>query len=167
MLYFLFFWLFDDDSDNTFVVVMCVALSEYDCVLYYDGEKNRLAASLDRWDKMMKDIEMKESLPVLIFTHQDIFRDKLRALGDHPTLIRDRLRKYPPFTNYDGDGAYEHVLSYITNLFMSRVGLVHGNRRQIMIAICNACNFDSVEYVFRHILAALRDNPLSVPIVAV
>jgi hypothetical protein len=140
--------------------LMCVAIGEFDCVLYEDENTNRLEESLNLWDQICNSRWFRDSLPVLIFTQDDIFRQKLDALRYYNndgtinnTRVVSELRRVPILTEYDGDGTYGNVLSYITNLFMSRV---EPTNRQIMIAICNACNVDSVEYVFRHILAALR-----------
>eukprot|EP01121_Diplochlamys_sp_Union-15-3_P003703 TRINITY_DN13645_c0_g1_i1.p1 TRINITY_DN13645_c0_g1~~TRINITY_DN13645_c0_g1_i1.p1 ORF type:complete len:443 (-),score=46.72 TRINITY_DN13645_c0_g1_i1:26-1309(-) len=72
--------VFSHCVSNKAIVIISVALSEYDLYLYEDMKTNRMLESLMLWEQLNQDPNLQGSFFVLMFTKVDLFKEKLKKI---------------------------------------------------------------------------------------
>jgi len=91
-------------------VIYVAALSEYDQVLYEDGETNRMTEALNLFDETANSKWFKKTAMILMLNKRDIFAEKVKVVS---------LKQY--FKDFPGpDHDYDAGVAFIQGLFLAR-----------------------------------------------
>jgi len=124
---------------NVHLVIFCVSLWEYDLLLNEATDKNRLHESLHVWEQMSRFKSLETVHTVLLFTHADLFKEKIKVADLKHTL-----------PDYDGGLHFDNALKFLQAKFLS----ISSNLKRIHPYVINTLDTDSV----RDFLIELRVN---------
>lgn len=125
--------------DGVTAVLFCVAMSEYDQLLFEDGKTLRMEESLNLFKEVCTSPFFAETAVILFLNKEDIFREKIARVP----LTRG-------FPEYTGPNEYGPASEYIRSKFG---GLVEGSNRLIYPHFTTATNTQNITVVFK----AVRD----------
>jgi len=125
--------------DNVTAVLFCVAMSEYDQLLFEDETTMRMHESLKLFSEVIESTWFENTAIILFLNKDDIFREKITRVP----LTRC-------FPEYTGPNEYQHAREYIRNRF----GELEPNPKRLIYPhwTC-ATNTENITVVFK----AVRD----------
>eukprot|EP00013_Stygamoeba_regulata_P029702 CAMPEP_0177650932 /NCGR_PEP_ID=MMETSP0447-20121125/12236_1 /TAXON_ID=0 /ORGANISM="Stygamoeba regulata, Strain BSH-02190019" /LENGTH=350 /DNA_ID=CAMNT_0019153895 /DNA_START=84 /DNA_END=1136 /DNA_ORIENTATION=+ len=93
--------------DNVTCLLYCVALDEYDLLLYEDNKTSRMAEALKLFEDIVKMAEFGKT-PILLFLNKsDLLKEKIKDVT--PAVL---------FPEYDGGNNYDAALEWIKNMYL-------------------------------------------------
>lgn len=101
-------------------ICFIISLSNFDELCYEDNKTNRMIESLNLFNQIVNDPDLKEKPLIIIFNKIDLFKKKIQ----NQDRYEDFLQVFPDYK----DGKDEQkILDYITNQFLD----LHPNPREI------------------------------------
>jgi len=134
--------------DGVTAVLFCVALSEYDLMLYEDHTVNRMQESLKLFDEICNAPCFDKTSMILFLNKKDIFEEKIKRV---PITVC--------FDDYSGSQNFDESSTYIRNKFLS----LNNNPKEKTIYphITTATDTENIKFVFDAIHHILITNALA------
>ncbi|VDM04590.1 unnamed protein product [Schistocephalus solidus] len=132
--------------EDVTAIVFCVAMSEYDQVLYEDETTNRMQESLKLFDSICNNKWFRETSMILFLNKKDLFEEKIKR---SPLTIC--------FPEYTGQQTYSDASRYIQEVFVRK------NRSIAKEIYCHhTCATDtySMQFVFDAVTDVILANSL-------
>jgi len=128
-------------------VIFCVAMNEYDKMLYEEANVNRMHEAVSLFQQTVNSKWFETVSLILFLNKSDLFREKIKNV--------DLKVAFPEYT---GGNNYDSALLFIANKFKS---LRQDQNRKTFLHVVTATNTDTVKTVLRdcfEILEANRNN---------
>jgi len=126
--------------------IFCVALSEYDLLLYEDDQTNRMAESLKLFKEICNNKWFVNSSIILFLNKKDLFEKKIQ--------VTDLNVCFPEYT---GGKNFEAASQFIKTIFLSQNT---NPLKQIFPHITCATDRSNVEYVFTDLRSTLLQKAI-------
>lgn len=135
---------------STDLVCFLCAVSEFNELLYEDSRKNRLADSLECFQKLVEDPELYDSKFVLIFTKTDLFTKKVNYLNSQKVNLVDEFTE--DFKKGIKPGSTpDQVLNEIEKVFKQKGGdMLSGVYKVNLIEPKSTQIFNEISKVLEH-----------------
>jgi len=125
-------------------VIFCVAMNEYDKMLYEEANVNRMHEAVSLFQQTVNS-KWFESVSLILFLNKsDLFREKIKTV--------DLKVAFPDYT---GGTNYDSALLYIANKFKS---LRQDPNRKTFLHVVTATNTETVKTVLRDVFEILEAN---------
>jgi guanine nucleotide-binding protein G(i) subunit alpha len=115
-------------------LIFCVALSEYDLMLYEDESVNRMHESIMLFDEICNCQWFAETAIILFLNKSDLFKQKIKTIDLNVC-----------FPDYTGGCDYAKAATYVSEKF---AGLNRNSAKQIYAHVTCATDTTNVKYVF-------------------
>ena len=90
-------------------VIFVVSLNSFDCPMWEDDEKNMMVDSIETFEQICNNEELKDSVMILFLNQIDLFAEKIKTVP---------ITQCPSFASYNGDTKnYDHLTAYIKEIF--------------------------------------------------
>jgi guanine nucleotide-binding protein G(o) subunit alpha len=120
--------------EDVTAIIFCVALSEYDQVLYEDESTNRMHESLRLFDSICNNKWFVNTSIILFLNKKDLFQDKIKR---SPLNIC--------FTEYTGPNEFDSAAEYIQAQFVAKN---KSTAKEIYCHLTCATDTQNVQFVF-------------------
>lgn len=143
--------------DSVTAVIFCVAINEYDQMLYESETTPRMDESLILWDETCNLKHFDRTSMILFMNKADLFRQKLKSVpvrvvdGANPRY-EDFKGPYVDTPGADFQKCYDAAVDYFLQLFLRRN---HNPNREVYWHVTCATDTDNVRVVFaacKHII---------------
>jgi len=124
--------------------VFCVAMNEYDKMLYEEANVNRMHEAVSLFQQTVNSKWFEQVALILFLNKSDLFREKIKTV--------DLKVAFP---EYSGGLSYDSALLFIANKFK---GLRQDSNRKTFLHVVTATNTDTVKTVLKDVFEILEAN---------
>jgi len=125
-------------------VIFCVAMNEYDKMLYEEANVNRMHEAVSLFQQTVNSKWFEQVALILFLNKSDLFREKIKTV--------DLKVAFP---EYSGGLSYDSALLFIANKFK---GLRQDASRKTYLHVVTATSTDTVKTVLKDVFEILEAN---------
>eukprot|EP00735_Rhodelphis_limneticus_P003062 TRINITY_DN1426_c0_g1::TRINITY_DN1426_c0_g1_i1::g.27193::m.27193 TRINITY_DN1426_c0_g1::TRINITY_DN1426_c0_g1_i1::g.27193 ORF type:complete len:352 (+),score=132.92,sp/P16894/GPA1_DICDI/54.34/3e-136,G-alpha/PF00503.15/1.1e-129,Arf/PF00025.16/0.28,Arf/PF00025.16/4.1e-11,Miro/PF08477.8/18,Miro/PF08477.8/1.9,Miro/PF08477.8/2.4e+02,Gtr1_RagA/PF04670.7/3.1,Gtr1_RagA/PF04670.7/0.3,AAA_29/PF13555.1/0.024 TRINITY_DN1426_c0_g1_i1:116-1171(+) len=133
--------------ENVTAVIFCVALSEYDQVLYEDDTQNRMHESLALFDEICNSRWFVDTSIILFLNKKDLFEDKIKNTDLNVC-----------FSDYTGGCNFDSASKFIIEKFKE---LNKNDKKQVYPHLTCATDTQNIRFVFNAVKDIILHNNLN------